>query len=83
MAVNYASSPDKAEEVAAEIKAAGGDAFTIACNVAKRDELDKMFAAVSDKWGGVDVLVNNAGACSGRGVVRAVMEPHIPLLRPW
>eukprot|EP00775_Hariotina_reticulata_P004765 gene4765-5015_t len=61
VAVNYASSPDKAEEVAAEIVKLGGDAMTIGCNVAKRDELDKMFAAVAEKWGSLDVLVNNAG----------------------
>lgn len=29
--------------------------------MAKRDELDAMFKAVTDKWGSVDVLVNNAG----------------------
>jgi len=61
VAVNYASSPDKAEEVAAEIAKLGGEAITIGCNVAKRDELDAMFKAVTDKWGSVDVLVNNAG----------------------
>lgn len=59
--MNYASSPDKAEEVAAEIVKLGGDAMTIGCNVAKREELDKMFAAVQEKWGTLDVLVNNAG----------------------
>lgn len=62
VAVNYASSPDKAEEVAAEITKLGGEAITIGCNVAKREELDAMFKTVTDKWGQVDVLVNNAGA---------------------
>jgi len=61
VAVNYASSPDKAEEVAAEIAKLGGEAITVGCNVAKRDELEALFKAVTDKWGGVDVLVNNAG----------------------
>jgi 3-oxoacyl-[acyl-carrier protein] reductase len=61
VAVNYASSPDKAEEVAAEITKLGGEAITIGCNVAKREELDALFKAVTDKWGQVDVLVNNAG----------------------
>eukprot|EP00879_Flechtneria_rotunda_P010497 GHRR01010973.1.p1 GENE.GHRR01010973.1~~GHRR01010973.1.p1 ORF type:complete len:285 (+),score=98.88 GHRR01010973.1:497-1351(+) len=61
VAVNYASSPDKAEEVAAEIIKLGGDAITVGCNVAKRDELDKLFSSVVDKWGSLDVLVNNAG----------------------
>jgi NAD(P)-dependent dehydrogenase (short-subunit alcohol dehydrogenase family) len=61
VAVNYASSPDKAQEVAAEIIKSGGDAITIGANIAKKDELDKMIATVAEKWGGLDVLVNNAG----------------------
>eukprot|EP00878_Enallax_costatus_P003359 GHUV01003568.1.p1 GENE.GHUV01003568.1~~GHUV01003568.1.p1 ORF type:complete len:286 (+),score=98.46 GHUV01003568.1:186-1043(+) len=61
VAVNYASSPAKAEEVAQEIISAGGDAITVGANVAKRDDLDAMFKTVTDKWGSLDVLVNNAG----------------------
>jgi NAD(P)-dependent dehydrogenase (short-subunit alcohol dehydrogenase family) len=67
VAVNYASSPDKAQEVAAEIEKLGGEAITVGCNVAKKEELDALFKAVTDKWGGVDVLVNNAGVVGGWG----------------
>jgi 3-oxoacyl-[acyl-carrier protein] reductase len=74
VAVNYASSPDKAEEVAAEITKLGGEAITIGCNVAKRDELDAMFKAVTDKWGQVDVLVNNAGITRDSLIMR--MKPE-------
>lgn len=81
MAVNYASSPDKAEEVAAEIQKLGGEAITIGCNVAKRDELDAMFKTVTDKWGQLDVLVNNAGLFvlrthNSRLLGRCVCEGH-------
>ncbi|KIY94509.1 hypothetical protein MNEG_13452, partial [Monoraphidium neglectum] len=58
--VNYASSPDKAEEVAAQIAAAGGEAITVKANVAKREELEALVKAATDKWGSLDVLVNNA-----------------------
>lgn len=61
VAVNYAASSAAAEEVAAAIKAAGGDAIVVGANVAKRDEIERMFKEVTDKWGRVDVLVNNAG----------------------
>lgn len=61
--VNYASSADAAEEVAASIKASGGDAMTIKCNTGDREEIAEMFKSVMDEWGTVDVLVNNAGAC--------------------
>lgn len=84
VAVNYASSPDKAEEVAAEIAKLGGEAMTIGCNVAKREELDAMFKAVTDKWGQVDVLVNNAGVCGwmcvcvgGQGQPRLKSSAHM------
>lgn len=62
MAVNYAASAGAAEEVAAEIKKLGGDAFAVSANVAKREDIEAMFKAVVEKWGPPEVLVNNAGA---------------------
>lgn len=59
--VNYASSADAAEEVAAAIKSSGGDAMTFKCNTGNMDEIAAMFKATIDEWGTVDVLVNNAG----------------------
>ncbi len=59
--VNYASSPGKAEEVAAEVEKLGGEAITVKANVASRQEVDAMIKAATDKWGRIDVLVNNAG----------------------
>jgi 3-oxoacyl-[acyl-carrier protein] reductase len=47
--------------LAAEIEAAGGQAIVSAVNVARRAEVDAAVAAVVDRWGRVDVLVNNAG----------------------
>lgn len=41
--------------------AAGGEAMVVGANVGKREEIDRMFKEVMDKWGRVDVLVNNAG----------------------
>ena len=59
--VNYVSSEGPAAEVAEAIKAAGGDAMTVKCNTGNREEIEAMFKQVSDEWGTVDVLVNNAG----------------------
>jgi len=61
VAVNYHSSPDKAEELCAEIRAAGGEAHAYAANVARVDEVEGMVAAINEQLGTVDVLVNNAG----------------------
>ena len=61
--VNYpkASSKEKAEVIVNEIKASNGDAIGYQCDVSKEDEVIKMFADVSARFGTVDILVNNAG----------------------
>ena len=63
--VNYAASAGAAEEVAQKIKDMGGDALIIKANVGKREEIDAMFKEVTEKWGRIDVLVNNAGERAG------------------
>lgn len=50
-----------ADAVAQRIQAAGGKAEGAACNVAKEDEVKKLFADVARRHGRLDVLVNNAG----------------------
>jgi 3-hydroxybutyrate dehydrogenase len=50
-----------AEAVAAEIKSAGGQAMGVAMNVADEAQVDAGVAAVVKAFGGVDVLVSNAG----------------------
>ncbi|MCC8165220.1 MAG: SDR family oxidoreductase [Planctomycetes bacterium] len=44
-----------------EIEAAGGTAMGVTLNVTDKESNEKMVAAVLDKWGRLDVLVNNAG----------------------
>lgn len=61
VAVNYASSSAAAEEVADQICKAGGDAIIYQANTGSKEEIDGMISTVVDKWGTVDVLVNNAG----------------------
>ena len=50
-----------AEKVAASIAAAGGKAQAFACDITQRDQVDAAIAATQAAFGGVDVLVNNAG----------------------
>lgn len=59
--VNYNGSAAKAEEVAAEIAAAGGKAEAVKCNVADFDSCGQMFADIVSRYGRLDILVNNAG----------------------
>jgi len=61
VAVNYASSSGAADAVVAEIAGTGGEAIALQADVSKADQVEALFAAVMEKWGRVDVLVNNAG----------------------
>ena len=59
--INYAGSARDAEAVAAEIEAAGGRALPHQADVGDAAAVARMFAAAEAAFGGVDVLVNNAG----------------------
>lgn len=61
VAVNYNSSPDKAEEVVNEIKSYGGDAIAVQADVSTAEGAKKLVNETNKKWGRIDVLVNNAG----------------------
>lgn len=61
VAVNYAGSEAKANEVVDQIKANGGDAFVVQADVANADSVNEMIKEVIAKFGSLDILVNNAG----------------------
>jgi dihydroanticapsin dehydrogenase len=52
---------DTADETAKRIVAADGEAFAQQVDVAVRAEVEAAVQAAVDRWGGLDVLVNNAG----------------------
>lgn len=53
--------PEAAEAVAAQIRAAGGQAHAFVCDITDRASVDAAVAAVLAQLGPIDVLVNNAG----------------------
>ncbi len=59
--INYAQSGASAEELAGKIAAAGGRAVAFKGDVGDPEAVRKMFDAAETSFGGVDVLVNNAG----------------------
>ena len=59
--VNYASSSAAAEEVVKTISDAGGNAIALQADVSKLDQVDTLINKTLEKFGRVDVLVNNAG----------------------
>jgi 3-oxoacyl-[acyl-carrier protein] reductase len=59
--VNYSGHHQEAEALVAKIKAAGGRAATAQADVSDPAAVVRMFDAAETAFGGVDVLVNNAG----------------------
>jgi 3-oxoacyl-[acyl-carrier protein] reductase len=50
-----------AEDTAAELVSGGGQAIAVDCDVADTDAVDAAVATTVDRFGGVDILINNAG----------------------
>jgi len=59
--MNYAGKVAEAEALAAKIVEAGGKALTHRADVSDAAQVKRMFEAAETAFGGVDVLVNNAG----------------------
>ncbi len=59
--VNYASSKAGADKVVGEITAQGGKAIAVQGNVAKKADIERLFAETRKAYGQTDILVNNAG----------------------
>jgi 3-oxoacyl-[acyl-carrier protein] reductase len=59
--VNYASSKAGADKVVADITGKGGKGVAVRADVAKPEDVKRLFAEAKRAFGRVDVLVNNAG----------------------
>lgn len=63
VAINYTANEAAAREVVDSIRSNGGNAIAVRANVAKKADVDAMITEVARAFGGIDVLVNNAGVC--------------------
>jgi 3-oxoacyl-[acyl-carrier protein] reductase len=72
--VNYASSPQAAEEVVEIIKSGGGDAIALQANIAQPEAVDALIQQTLDHWGRIDILVNNAGITRDTLLMRMKLE---------
>jgi 3-oxoacyl-[acyl-carrier protein] reductase len=59
--VNYAASKEGADRVVAEILSGGGQAITVQADVAKPEDVRRLFTETKRVFGRLDILVNNAG----------------------
>ncbi|HTL17874.1 MAG TPA: SDR family oxidoreductase, partial [Patescibacteria group bacterium] len=56
-----ARDPEELKRAEAQVIASGGEVLTVACDVRRQEEVDAAIEKVVDKFGAVDVLINNAG----------------------
>ncbi len=61
VAINYAASSAEADTLVAELEQLGASAYAVQADVSKADDVHRMFEAVEQHLGKIDVLVNNAG----------------------
>jgi len=66
--------PGTIHTAAAEVEAAGGQALAIACDIREEEQVRAAVAQAVERFGGIDILVNNASAIWLRGVLDTPMK---------
>ncbi|MEU0110580.1 SDR family oxidoreductase [Streptomyces sp. NPDC006251] len=60
--INYFHSAEAARQTKAELERAGGQVTLIRASVARQEQVDRMFAEIDERFGYLDILVNNAAS---------------------
>ena len=76
VAINYFASSTGADATVAEITAAGGKAFAMQGDLTKADDVTAFVGKTVAEFGGVDVLVNNAGGLVARKKIAEMTLEH-------
>ena len=63
--------PDKLEQAAAGLREEGIDVLSVPANMADKDDIKRMLAAHEERFGRLDVLMNNAGLGIGGAIADA------------
>lgn len=74
--VNYGKSADKAKAVVAGIEAKGGKALAIQADISKLSDARRLVKDTVQRYGHLDVLVNNAGAFMGKPLVETTEDEY-------
>lgn len=79
--VHYAGSQAGAEQVVAEIAAAGGRATAVQGDVADPDDMQRLFEQARERYGRIDVVVNSAGVLANAAIADADLESFDRIVR--
>jgi 3-oxoacyl-[acyl-carrier protein] reductase len=71
--INYHYSQHQAMQLLAELTEQGDQVMAVQADISQGREVEAMFARIEDKWGSVDLLVNNAGI-SLKGLITEISE---------
>ena len=66
VAINYVTHPEAADKLVEAIKGKGGVAISIQADVTDPAAVAAMFRLLDTAWGGIDILINNAGIDGAR-----------------
>jgi len=69
----------RGERTAQEIRDAGGDAVALVADVGRKADVERMVAETVERWGGLDVLVNNAHGFGARAPLEDIPEEQFDL----
>jgi NAD(P)-dependent dehydrogenase (short-subunit alcohol dehydrogenase family) len=70
---------ERGEETAADIRHAGGDALFVEADVAREEDVQRLFRETRDAFGGVDILVNNA-VCATHHITDKDWQPTLDVV---
>ncbi len=73
LVINFMRNQNPAEEVASLIREIGQRAVVVQANVAKSEDVDRLFEVVDREYGGLDIFINNAAS----GFNRPIMEQKV------
>jgi len=76
-----ARSRDQLEEVEVAIRSKGGSAHALPADLTRDDEIARLVDSTREEWGGVDILINNAGWGKRAPVARAKIDDWDRTLR--
>ena len=66
--------PGTIHTAVAEIEAAGGRALALACDIRFEDQIERAVGTTVERFGGIDILINNASAISVSGTLATPMK---------